>query len=123
MQGVMDQYAGGIRTDYGFTESGLELADKKIQRLLALSDSVQVSDMQELTRLFELKERLLVCRVVIAHLADRKETRWHCFAENLDYPETDDRWLKYVNSRYENGEIHMIHRELTGRYDTYEHSN
>ena len=123
MQGVMDQYAGGIRTDYGFTESGLALADKKILRLIDLSDSVQVSDMQELTRLFELKERLLVCRVVIAHLADRKETRWHCFAENLDYPETDDRWLKYVNSRYENGEIHMIHRELTGRYDTYEHSN
>lgn len=123
MQGVMDQYAGGIRTDYGFTESGLALADKKILRLIALSDSVHVSDMQELTRLFELKERLLVCRVVIAHLADRKETRWHCFAENLDYPETDDRWLKYVNSRYENGEIHMIHRELTGRYDTYEHSN
>lgn len=123
MQGVMDQYAGGIRTDYGFTESGLALADKKILRLIALSDSVHVSDMQELTRLFELKERLLVCRVVIAHLADRKETRWHCFAENLDHPETDDSWLKYVNSRYENGEIHMIHRELTGRYEVYEHSN
>ncbi len=75
MQGIMDHYAGGISTDYGFTESGLELADQKIQRLIQLSDSVHVSDMQELTRLFELRERLLVCRVVIAHLADRKETR------------------------------------------------
>lgn len=122
MQGVMDHYAGGISCDYGFTESGLELADQKIQRLITLSDSIPVSDMQELTRLFELKERLLVCRVVIAHLADRKETRWHCFAENLDYPETDDHWLKYVNSRYENGKIHMLHRELVGRYEIYEHS-
>lgn len=123
MQGVMDHYAGGISRDYAFTESSLELADQKIQRLITLSDSVHVSDMQELTRLFELKERLLVCRVVIAHLADRKETRWHCFAENLNYPETDDRWLKYVNSRYKDGEIHMLHRELVGRYETYEHSH
>ena len=123
MQGVMDHYAGGIGTDYGFTEAGLVIADRKILRLMDLSEQVRVSDMQELTRLFELKERLLVCRVVIAHLADRRETRWHCFAENLDHPETDDSWLQYVNSRYENGEIHMLHRPLTGRYETYEHSH
>lgn len=123
MQGVMDHYAGGIGTDYGFTEAGLAIADRKILRLMDLSEQVRVSDMQELTRLFELKERLLVCRVVIAHLADRRETRWHCFAENLDHPETDDSWLQYVNSRYENGEIHMLHRPLTGRYETYEHSH
>lgn len=121
MQGVMDRYAGGISTDYGFTESGLEIADRKIQRLTALSETVHVSDMQELTRLFELKERLLVCRVVIAHLAERKETRWHCFAENLDYPESNDSWLHYVNSRYENGRIRMLHRALVGRYEAYEH--
>lgn len=123
MQGVMDHYAGGIGTDYGFTEAGLAIADRKILRLMDLSEQVRVSDMQELTRLFELKERLLVCRVVIAHLADRRETRWHCFAENLDHQETDDSWLQYVNSRYENGEIHMLHRPLTGRYETYEHSH
>lgn len=123
MQGVMDRYAGGISTDYGFTESGLEIADQKIRRLIELSETIHVSDMQELTRLFELKERLLVCRVVIAHLAERKETRWHCFAENLDYPESNDSWLHYVNSRYEHGEIHMLHRELTGRYEAYEHTH
>ena len=123
MQGIMDHYAGGIGTDYGFTEAGLAIADRKILRLMDLSEQVRVLDMQELTRLFGLKERLLVCRVVIAHLADRRETRWHCFAENLDHPETDDSWLQYVNSRYENGEIHMLHRPLTGRYETYEHSH
>lgn len=121
MQGVMDRYAGGIGTDYGFTESGLHLVDQKIQRLAQLADRVRVTDMQELTRLFELKERLTVCRVVIAHLAARKETRWHCFAENLDHRECDDSWLKYVNSRYENGEIHILLRDLVGRHENYEH--
>lgn len=41
----------------------------------------------------ELKERLTVCKSVIAHLRARKETRWHSFAENLDYPEKDDKTL------------------------------
>ena len=123
MQGVMDHYAGGIATDYGYTESGLAIADEKIRRLTALSDSVHVSDAQELTRLFELKERLTVCRVVIAHLAARKETRWHCFAENLDHPDCDDSGLHYINSRFCDGEIRIIQRELTGRYENYEHCN
>ncbi len=121
MQGVMDLYAGGISTDYGFTEAGLRIADQRIQRLEQLTDSVRVSDMRELTRLYELKERLTVCRVVIAHLAARKETRWHCFAENLDHRTSDDNWLKYVNSRFEDGEIHIKLRDLVGRYETYEH--
>ncbi len=48
-----------------------------------------------------LKERLTVCLSVIAHLGARKETRWHSFAENLDYPDKSDDWMKYVNSKYE----------------------
>ena len=123
MQTVMDAYAGGIKTNYRFNEKQLAIADEKIVQLMQLSDTLHAADFQELMYIYELRERLVVCRSVIAHLGARKETRWHSFAENLDYPETDDRWLKYVNSRYENGEIHMIHRELTGRYDTYEHSN
>ncbi|MGN1031320.1 MAG: adenylylsulfate reductase, partial [Butyricicoccaceae bacterium] len=121
MQGVMDRYAGGISTDYGYTESGLALAEEKIRRLSALSDAVHVSDMQELTRLYELRERLTVCLVVIAHLAARTETRWHCFAENLDHLECDERGLHYVNSRCENGQIRVFNRDLVGRYEVYEH--
>ena len=49
---------------------------------------------------------------VIAHLRARKETRWHSFAENLDYPEKSDEWLRYVNSRLVDGRIEMIYRDL-----------
>ena len=123
MQDCMDHDAGGIGTGYGFTEAGLEAADRNIQALLSLSKSVRVSDMQELTRLFEVQDRLTVCRVVLAHLKERKETRWHCFAEHLNYPQTDDNWLCYVNSRYQDGRIHMLHRRLIGRYEQYEHTD
>ena len=65
-----------------------------------------------------------MCRRVIAHLKARKETRWHSFAENLDYPAKDnEHFLIFVNSRYENGEIRIIFRELTKGGGTYEHSD
>ena len=43
--------------------------------------------------------------------------------ENLDYPDKSDDWMKYVNSRYENGQLHMIYRELVGREARYEHND
>lgn len=124
MQSVMDSYAGGIKTNYRFNEKQLDIADYKIKQLTELSDSLYAEDFQELMYIYELRERLTVCRSVIAHLKARKETRWHSFAENLDYPNKDDKnFNKYVNSRLENGEIKIILRDLVPGGKSYEHSN
>nr|WP_303689197.1 adenylyl-sulfate reductase subunit alpha [Ruminococcus bromii] len=124
MQTVMDSYAGGIKTNYRFNEKQLDIADCKIRQLETLTDDLYAEDFQELMYICELKERLTVCKSVIAHLRARKETRWHSFAENLDYPEKDDRnFNKYVNSRLENSEIKIIIRDLVTGGEKYEHSN
>ena len=124
MQTVMDSYAGGIKTNYRFNEKQLDIADCKIRQLETLTDDLYAEDFQELMYICELKERLTVCKSVIAHLRAGKETRWHSFAENLDYPEKDDRnFNKYVNSRLENGEIKIIIRDLVTGGEKYEHSN
>lgn len=124
MQTVMDSYAGGIKTNYRFNEKQLDIADCKIRQLETLTDGLYAEDFQELMYICELKERLTVCKSVIAHLRARKETRWHSFAENLDYPKKDDRnFNKYVNSRLENGEIKIIIRDLVMGGEKYEHSN
>jgi adenylylsulfate reductase subunit A len=123
MQKVMDNYAGGISTHYQFNGKQLALAKEKINHLIELTGDLYASDMHELMFIYELKERLTVCLSVIAHLGARKETRWHSFAENLDYPGKSDDWMKYVNSRYENGQLHMIYRELVGREARYEHND
>ncbi len=124
MQTVMDSYAGGIKTNYRFNEKQLDIAECKIRQLETLTDDLYAEDFQELMYICELKERLTVCKSVIAHLRARKETRWHSFAENLDYPEKDDRnFNKYVNSRLENGEIKIIIRDLVTGGEKYEHSN
>lgn len=124
MQTVMDSYAGGIKTNYRFNEKQLDIADCKIRQLETLTDDLYAEDFQELMYICELRERLTVCKSVIAHLRARKETRWHSFTENLEYPEKDDKnFNKYVNSRLENGEIKIIIRDLVTGGEKYEHSN
>ena len=112
MQKIMDQYAGGIGTDYRYSETSLAKADEKIAALLPVVDTLAATDTYELMQIYELRERLIVCRAVIAHLAARKETRWHSFGENTDYPNQSEDWMKYVNSRMENGEIKILYRDL-----------
>ena len=124
MQTVMDEYAGGIKTNYRFNEKQLELADEKIVKLMKLSYELHAEDFHELMFIYELRERLVVCRSLIAHLKARKETRWHSFAENLDHPQRDDENFScYINSKLENGEIKIIKRPLVKEGQTYEHND
>ncbi len=122
MQKVMDEYAGGISTHYQYNEKQLKLADEKIDRLIALADQLAAENMHELLFVYELKERLIVCKSLIAHLRGRKETRWHSFNENLDYPETDENYFKYVNSRLVDGKLQIILRDIV-KEGSYEHTN
>ena len=122
MQKVMDEYAGGISTNYQFNGKQLKLADEKISQLIELSKGVKAEDMHDLMFAYELKDRLLVCKSLIAHLLYRKETRWHTFNENLDHPKMDEKFFKYVNSKLINDKLEVFTREIV-KEDFYEHSN
>lgn len=120
MQKVMDEYAGGIRTDYRYNESRLAKSDAEIRKLQRLAEELPAADLFDLLHVYEVKERLTVCRTLIAHMRARKETRWHAFGENADYPEKSEEGLRYVNSRMrEDGEIEIVYRDLVkgGRYE------
>ncbi len=103
MQAVMDEHAGGISTSYRFSETSLKIADEKIRELEARSELISAADMQELVYVLELKERLTLCRSLIAHLSVGKETEY------------------YINSRLENGEIKIVLRPLVREGEIYEH--
>ena len=122
MQKVMDEYAGGISTNYQFNEKQLKLADEKISQLIELSKGVKAEDMHDLMFAYELKDRLLVCKSFISHLIYLKETRWHTFNENLDHPKLDEKFFKYVNSKLINDKLEVFTREIV-KEDFYEHSN
>ena len=121
MQKVMDQYAGGIATDYQYNEERLVIGKKRIGELLGMVDELKAKDMFELKDIYEVRERLIVCQTLIEHLRARKETRWHSFGENTDYPEESSKWLKYVNSkRKSDGGTEIIFRELVIGGKVYE---
>ncbi|MCX7923532.1 MAG: adenylyl-sulfate reductase subunit alpha [Clostridia bacterium] len=122
MQKVMDEYAGGISTGYIYSKKRLEIAKQRIDELVDISKTLKAQDLHQLLFIYEIIDRLDVCKALIRHLEARKETRWKCYQENADYPEKDDaNFLKYVNSRYENGEFKILLREPVERDDIYEH--
>lgn len=124
MQKVMDDYAGGISSGYTVNSKKLEIAKVRIDELIEAGKTLKAEDLHQAMLIYELIDRLYVCKTLIRHLETRKETRWRSFQENADYPEKDDsNWLKYVNSRYENGEIKMILRDLVKRDENYEHQD
>ncbi len=124
MQKVMDVYAGGISSDYVVNSCKLAIAKRRIKGLLDMGQALKAKDLHELKLIYEVLDRLYVCQTVIAHLQARKETRWHCFQENADYPERDDQhYFKYVNSRYRFGDIEIILRDIVKKDEIYEHQD
>ncbi|NLO38444.1 MAG: adenylyl-sulfate reductase subunit alpha [Ruminiclostridium sp.] len=124
MQKVMDENAGGISRNYLIEHGKLGFAGQRVDELLELARNLNAEDMHDLLFIYEILDRLYVCKALIHHLKSRKESRWYNYMSSTDYPEKDDgHWLKYVNSVYENGKFRTIFRELTGRMDNYEHCN
>lgn len=124
MQKTMEEYAGGKLTAYGYSEEGLEIAEKNINRLLDLSKNLKCSDMHELLFIYEVIDRLYVAKVLIAHMKERKETRLRCYCENLSHKNKDDEnYKKYINSIFDGEKVNVIFRSLVDRGQVYEHKN
>lgn len=124
MQKVMDEYSGGISENYRYSSKKLDIASKRIEELIEITNKLKAKDSHELLFIYELFDRLYVAKVLIAHLSARQETRWKCYQENEDYPQRDDdNWLRYVNSVYKDGDVKIIFRDLVRKDDIYEHKN
>ena len=123
LQDIMDVYAGGISQAYKYTEESLGVAKSKLESLAKDVEQLQATTLHELSYLYELRDRIVVARALVAHLGGRKETRWHSFGEHGDYPNCSDEGLVYVNSVYQDGEFQVFQRPLVEKGDTYEHTN
>jgi len=114
LQKVMDEYAGGISTNYRLDEGKLIMARQELGRLKEDLTRAKAEDVHQLMSLHEVIDRVDVARVLVEHLLYRKETRWRCYQERVDYPKKDDKnWFKFVNSKYnqELDQIEIIERE------------
>ncbi|MDW7675700.1 MAG: adenylyl-sulfate reductase subunit alpha [Bacillota bacterium] len=119
LQKVMDEYAGGIRENYKITEAKLIIASEKIAYLEDLVQSLMAKNLHQLMMCHEVRDRILIAKVLVEHLKYRKETRWPGYQERLDYPEQSSQWKKFINSSYSseaNPPIKMIERDIKGDF-------
>ena len=114
LQKIMDEYAGGIGQQYGYAQGTLRIADLHLSRLREELAALSATSGYELMQCHDVIDRVDVARTLVAHMAHRRETRWHCYQERLDYPERDDaRWMVFVNSvREPDGTVRMIERPV-----------
>ncbi|MBQ7682509.1 MAG: adenylyl-sulfate reductase subunit alpha [Oscillibacter sp.] len=110
MQSIMDEYAGGIGTDYRYDAESLSEARRRIAALSREAADLRASDTRGLLRLYELRDRLTVCQTLIAHMDARRETRWPGFGIRTDYPEQDTAFTLHINSRLLDGETRIYKR-------------
>lgn len=110
MQSVMDEYAGGIGRDYQYDAESLSEARQKIKALEREAEDLRASDMRGLLRVYELRDRLTVCKTLLAHMEARRETRWPGFGVRTDYPDKDASFALHVNSRLIDGETRIFYR-------------
>ncbi len=123
MQKFMDEYAGGRSTSYEYSAARLDIAAQHIEQLSELAQQLSADSMNDLLRIYELLDRLEVCRAVIAHLAARHETRWPGFGIDQDHPQPDPSEESYVNSRLADGKLKILRRPLIREGEVYEHSH
>jgi adenylylsulfate reductase subunit A len=109
LQKVMDEYAGGISVQYGYAEGTLRLARLHLERLEHELGALSADSPYQLMHCHEVIDRVEVAQTLVAHMTHRRETRWHCYQERLDFPERDDaRWMVFVNSVREPGSAPRI---------------
>lgn len=126
LQKIMDEYAGGISSYYEVYEEKLLIARQLLERLSHDLDRGYAKNLHQLMNLHEVVDKVLVARAVVEHLLYRKETRWRCYQERIDYPQRDDiNWMKFVNSIYnpENDSICIVERPYKGLGDEHVSKN
>lgn len=114
LQKILDEYAGGISRDYGYSEAELKLARLQLERMAGELSALAAVTPFELMQCHDVIDRVTVAQTLVEHMLHRRETRWHCYQERLDYPERDDaRFMVFVNSvRDAAGTVRVIERPV-----------
>ena len=102
LEKIMDEYVGGISTNY---MTNGQLLDRGLELLTMLKEdmnSMGAEDLHQLQRTWELHHRLLASESVTHHTLFRKETRWPGYYYRGDHMKLDDEsWHCFTLSRYD----------------------
>ena len=102
LQKIMDEYTGGVATQYITNEHMLAEAERKLGMLKEDARVMRAKDLHELLRAWENYHRILTAEAHMKHIQHRKESRYPGFYYRMDYNFVDDdNWKCFVNSTYD----------------------
>ncbi|MFH1759559.1 MAG: adenylylsulfate reductase subunit alpha, partial [bacterium] len=114
LQKIMDEYAGGVTTQFTTSKA---LMEKGLELLAFLKeDSVKLAaeGLHELTRCWENVQRMWQAEAHIRTMLFREETRWPGYYFRADFPKMDPNWKVFANCKVDpkTGEWEMIKRDV-----------
>jgi adenylylsulfate reductase subunit A len=102
LEKIMDEYVGGISTNYMTNNQLLNRGLELLAMLKEDMNSMGAEDLHQLQRAWELHHRLLASESVTHHTLFCEETRWPGYYYRGDHMKLDDEnWLCFALSRYD----------------------
>ena len=102
LEQLMDEYVGGISTNYMTNGVMLNRGLELLTMLKEDMSSMGAEDLHQLQRTWELQHRLLASESVTRHTLFRQETRWPGYYYRGDHMKLDDEnWHCFTLSRYD----------------------
>ncbi len=114
LQKIMDEYAGGVTSQFKTSKSLLEKGLELLNFLKEDVDKLAAEDLHELMRCWENIHRLWQAEAHIRTIQFREETRWPGYYFRSDTPAMKDDWKVFANCRWDpkTGEWEMKKRPI-----------
>jgi len=102
LQKLMDEYAGGVSTQFTTNKHLLERGAELLSMLKEDASKLAASNLNELMRCWENIHRTRQAEAHVRSLLFREETRWPGYYYRADTPTLDENnWKCFVNCRYD----------------------
>jgi adenylylsulfate reductase subunit A len=102
LQKIMDEYAGGVTSQFQTNQALLEKALELIAFLKEDSQNLAAANHHELMRCWENVHRMWQAEAHVRTVLFRTETRWPGYYFRNDTPKIDqEKWLAFANCRYD----------------------
>ncbi|MBD3234279.1 MAG: adenylylsulfate reductase subunit alpha, partial [candidate division Zixibacteria bacterium] len=114
LQKIMDEYAGGVSTNFTTSKEMLEKGLELLTFLKEDSEKLAAESLHELMRCWENIHRMWQAEAHIRTILFREETRWPGYYYRSDFPEMKQDWEVFANCKYDpkSGEWEMLKRDI-----------
>jgi adenylylsulfate reductase subunit A len=119
LQKIMDEYAGGVSSQFRTSKTLLEKGLELLQLLKEDSEKLGAEDLHELMRCWENVHRMWQAEAHVRTILFREETRWPGYYFRTDTPKMDENsWRVFANCKWNpsTGEWEMIKRDIINIY-------